>query len=100
VKTKRGRAIHHSIPYFSTNDRLASYFKNFPPPVLYFSKMVLSFLIENVTFYKHAVSVSQRVNKKIKLCHSMLRKHGNGKKIILNMFYSVFIKNANDFYTM
>ncbi len=26
--------------------------------------------------------------------------HENGSKIIFNMFYSVFIKNANDFYTV
>jgi hypothetical protein len=69
MKTKRGHALHHLIPHFSTNDCLASF----------------QFL--------------QLVYKNFELCHCMFMILDNGSKIIY-MFYSMFIKNAKDFYTM
>jgi hypothetical protein len=47
--------------------------------------------------YKYPVNFLQRVYKNVELCHCVFIIHENGSKIMYNMFYSVFIKNAEDF---
>jgi hypothetical protein len=56
MKTNRDRALHHLIPHFSTYDRLASHFINFPPPMLYFFVNDLMLLNRKMCpCYKHVV---------------------------------------------